>query len=221
MCALVAAWWPCHAIGINYDTFASPGHVEMPLLAKHTYWSYLGRTCSLCKQGCLLHEPALLTCTGSNCSGAKVRKVASPCIARTWADNFASNAIQKRRTMTKSWNICWYALCAWRVCTKFVPSSTSIMTLNPITCAPLLWDEMWTSKKGYRTHCKEDEVGMICEFSMWYRHWVERRHGQCNIELRQRPWNSSLITYRGESSGMQSNTRLSKCRKDCEWLHHF
>ena len=136
----------------------------MPLLAKHTYWSYLGRTCSLCKQGCLLHEPALLTCTGSNCSGAKVRKVASPCIARTWADNFASNAIQKRRTMTKSWNICWYALCAWRVCTKFVPSSTSIMTLNPITCAPLLWDEMWTSKKGDRTHCKEDEVGWFVNF---------------------------------------------------------
>jgi hypothetical protein len=42
--------------------------------AKHSCRSCLGRNCSICEQGCLSHEPALLICTGSNCMGAKIRK---------------------------------------------------------------------------------------------------------------------------------------------------
>eukprot|EP00934_Nitzschia_sp_Nitz4_P005442 Nitzschia sp. Nitz4//scaffold93_size78505//48358//51951//NITZ4_005424-RA/size78505-processed-gene-0.37-mRNA-1//-1//CDS//3329560300//5432//frame0 len=33
-----------------------------------------GRECQFCQQGCLLHEPALLVCSGVHCNGAKVRK---------------------------------------------------------------------------------------------------------------------------------------------------
>jgi len=33
-----------------------------------------GRTCGMCKQGCLKHEPCLLVCMGRNCNGSKIRK---------------------------------------------------------------------------------------------------------------------------------------------------
>ncbi|KAI2494685.1 histone acetyltransferase [Fragilaria crotonensis] len=63
--------------------FAAPPQAEKALKralnvaakhAKHSCRSCLGRTCSICEQGCLSHEPALLICTGSNCMGAKIRK---------------------------------------------------------------------------------------------------------------------------------------------------
>eukprot|EP00980_Cylindrotheca_fusiformis_P016260 scaffold4829_cov129-Cylindrotheca_fusiformis.AAC.20 len=40
----------------------------------HSCDSCLGRTCVMCKQGCLKQEPYLLICQGRNCSGAKIRK---------------------------------------------------------------------------------------------------------------------------------------------------
>jgi hypothetical protein len=40
----------------------------------HSCYSCQGRTCAMCKQGCLSHEPSLLICQGSNCVGAKIRK---------------------------------------------------------------------------------------------------------------------------------------------------
>ena len=33
-----------------------------------------GRTCGVCHQGCLHHEPTLLICNGAPCSGARIRK---------------------------------------------------------------------------------------------------------------------------------------------------
>lgn len=33
-----------------------------------------GRTCSVCKQGCLQHEPSLLVCCGPHCAGSRIRK---------------------------------------------------------------------------------------------------------------------------------------------------
>lgn len=33
-----------------------------------------GRTCLICRQGCLQHEPALLVCCGIHCGGARIRK---------------------------------------------------------------------------------------------------------------------------------------------------
>lgn len=56
--------------------------------AKHTCRSCLGRTCSLCDQGCLSHEPALLICTGANCCGAKIRKGATYFIAKDGSRQF-------------------------------------------------------------------------------------------------------------------------------------
>lgn len=47
---------------------------RLPPFLPHTCQSCLGRECAVCKQGCLLHEPALLVCQGLNCGGAKIRK---------------------------------------------------------------------------------------------------------------------------------------------------
>jgi Histone acetylation protein/Bromodomain len=35
-----------------------------------------GRTCLICRQGCLQHEPALLVCCGAQCAGSRIRKSA-------------------------------------------------------------------------------------------------------------------------------------------------
>ena len=56
--------------------------------AKHTCRSCLGRACSMCNQGCLSHEPALLICTGANCGGAKIRKGATYYIAKDGSRQF-------------------------------------------------------------------------------------------------------------------------------------
>lgn len=56
--------------------------------AKHTCRSCVGRVCSLCDQGCLSHEPALLICTGANCCGAKIRKGATYYIAKDGSRQF-------------------------------------------------------------------------------------------------------------------------------------
>lgn len=56
--------------------------------AKHTCRSCLGRSCAMCNQGCLSHEPALLICTGANCSGAKIRKGAIYYIAKDGSRQF-------------------------------------------------------------------------------------------------------------------------------------
>jgi hypothetical protein len=56
--------------------------------AKHSCRSCLGRNCSICEQGCLSHEPALLICTGSNCLGAKIRKGAVYYIAKDGSRQF-------------------------------------------------------------------------------------------------------------------------------------
>uniref|UniRef100_A0A7S1UQR6 histone acetyltransferase n=1 Tax=Grammatophora oceanica TaxID=210454 RepID=A0A7S1UQR6_9STRA len=56
--------------------------------AKHTCGSCLGRQCDMCHQGCLQHEPVLLICTGSNCSGTKIRKGATYYIAKDGSRQF-------------------------------------------------------------------------------------------------------------------------------------
>jgi hypothetical protein len=47
-----------------------------------------GRTCDLCKQGCLHLEPTLLICNGPHCVGAKIRKGAVYYIARDGSRQF-------------------------------------------------------------------------------------------------------------------------------------
>jgi hypothetical protein len=47
-----------------------------------------GRTCDLCKQGCLHLEPTLLICNGPHCAGAKIRKGAVYYIARDGSRQF-------------------------------------------------------------------------------------------------------------------------------------
>jgi hypothetical protein len=43
----------------------------------HSCGTCRGRTCAMCKDGCLTHEPALLICTGTACGGVKIRKGAT------------------------------------------------------------------------------------------------------------------------------------------------
>lgn len=40
----------------------------------HSCGACKGRSCQMCYQGCLFHEPALMVCHGVNCEGAKLRK---------------------------------------------------------------------------------------------------------------------------------------------------
>jgi len=40
----------------------------------HSCGSCQGRTCTVCHQGCLYHEPALMVCSGLHCGGARLRK---------------------------------------------------------------------------------------------------------------------------------------------------
>ncbi|KAG7372195.1 bromodomain containing protein [Nitzschia inconspicua] len=42
----------------------------------HVCYQCEGRTCSVCLQGCLQHEPALLVCSGAQCAGSRIRKSA-------------------------------------------------------------------------------------------------------------------------------------------------
>lgn len=42
----------------------------------HSCSTCLGRTCAMCEQGCLTHEPTLLICSGTTCGCAKIRKLA-------------------------------------------------------------------------------------------------------------------------------------------------
>jgi hypothetical protein len=49
---------------------ASSTKPRYPHLCEQCY----GRTCLVCVQGCLQHEPALLVCCGAQCAGSKIRK---------------------------------------------------------------------------------------------------------------------------------------------------
>lgn len=40
----------------------------------HACQQCMGRTCVVCFQGCLQHEPALLVCCGAQCTGSRIRK---------------------------------------------------------------------------------------------------------------------------------------------------
>ena len=82
----------CLQEGCQIDVGAKEPHTSLPALPKrksnlppllpHTCASCQGRTCNMCKQGCLPHEPALLVCQGYNCGGTKIRKGASYYISR-------------------------------------------------------------------------------------------------------------------------------------------
>jgi hypothetical protein len=56
--------------------------------ASHSCQWCEGRTCALCKQGCLHLEPTLLICNGPHCHGAKIRKGAVYYIARDGSRQF-------------------------------------------------------------------------------------------------------------------------------------
>jgi Histone acetylation protein/Bromodomain len=47
---------------------------KLPPFLPHTCGTCQGRTCHICQQGCLFHEPALMVCEGVNCGGARLRK---------------------------------------------------------------------------------------------------------------------------------------------------
>ena len=83
--------------GGGKNPFATPPQAEKALKramnvaakhAKHSCRSCIGRSCAICEQGCLSHEPALLICTGSNCLGAKIRKGAVYYIAKDGTRQF-------------------------------------------------------------------------------------------------------------------------------------
>mmetsp|Transcript_10345 Transcript_10345/g.18839 ORF Transcript_10345/g.18839 Transcript_10345/m.18839 type:complete len:1409 (-) Transcript_10345:498-4724(-) len=66
---------------------------QMPL--KHECEQCRGRTCPMCSQSCLHHEPTLLICNGSNCAGTKIRRGAPYYTARDgtrlWCQRCYSN----------------------------------------------------------------------------------------------------------------------------------
>lgn len=47
---------------------------KLPPFLPHECGSCRGRTCKVCQQRCLLHEPALMVCHGVHCGGARLRK---------------------------------------------------------------------------------------------------------------------------------------------------
>lgn len=47
---------------------------KLPPFLPHTCGTCKGRTCQMCHQGCLFHEPALMVCHGVHCEGARLRK---------------------------------------------------------------------------------------------------------------------------------------------------
>jgi len=47
---------------------------RLPPFSPHACGTCKGRTCQMCHQGCLLHEPALMVCHGVHCEGARLRK---------------------------------------------------------------------------------------------------------------------------------------------------
>jgi len=67
--------------------------------AKHSCLSCRGRTCAICQQGCLLHEPSIQICSGSNCSGAKIRKGATYYIAKDGSRQFCQRCYTNLQTV--------------------------------------------------------------------------------------------------------------------------
>lgn len=53
---------------------SSKQSARLPLFLPHSCGTCKGRTCQMCHQGCLLHEPALMVCHGVHCEGARLRK---------------------------------------------------------------------------------------------------------------------------------------------------
>uniref|UniRef100_A0A7S0KXM4 histone acetyltransferase n=1 Tax=Asterionellopsis glacialis TaxID=33640 RepID=A0A7S0KXM4_9STRA len=70
-----------HKTGKNLRGKVKPMH-------HHFCQSCMGRTCSLCQEGCIPHEASLLICTGSNCNGARIRKGAYYFIAKDGSRQF-------------------------------------------------------------------------------------------------------------------------------------
>lgn len=78
----------CQAVGtplLDYSTTGTPQSMPQIRVPKrrasftrqgsaHNCQQCEGRTCTVCRQGCLQHEPALLVCCGAQCAGSKIRK---------------------------------------------------------------------------------------------------------------------------------------------------
>lgn len=47
---------------------------RLPPFLPHSCGTCKGRTCQMCKQGCLFHEPALMVCQSVHCGGTRLRK---------------------------------------------------------------------------------------------------------------------------------------------------
>jgi hypothetical protein len=63
-----------HAPGLCSPVKPPKKKSSLPPFLPHTCQACQGRTCAMCKQGCLTHETSLLICGGYNCAGAKIRK---------------------------------------------------------------------------------------------------------------------------------------------------
>jgi len=58
----------------KFTNMPLPGRQLLLAPVKHTCQSCDGKTCNLCKEGCLCLEPSLLICAGSACAGSKIRR---------------------------------------------------------------------------------------------------------------------------------------------------
>jgi hypothetical protein len=71
------------ALGSKAPLCVSPKRKSrLPSFVPHSCEACHGRKCGMCKQGCLLHEPSLLVCSGNNCGGSKIRKGAQYYISK-------------------------------------------------------------------------------------------------------------------------------------------
>jgi len=67
--------------------------------SKHSCRSCLGRSCGVCEQGCLSHEPPMLICAGPNCAGAKIRKGATYFMAKDGSRQFCQRCYTNLQTV--------------------------------------------------------------------------------------------------------------------------
>jgi hypothetical protein len=73
---------PVHINEGDYAMVPPKLRVSRKKTVAHFCTTCLGRTCVMCNEGCIIHEPTLLICNGQSCGCTKVRKGATYFVAK-------------------------------------------------------------------------------------------------------------------------------------------